>query len=1380
MAQTWNQSTVQALLNELSPPEKEMLFILAFNRFGIPGYKISAISLRIASFTREEAQIGRNGAKKIGKSLVAKSLIHNKGGIWGIEEEPAWPILRYGFLDGKGQVETQEVEIYQTSILQELPYSYWDLYRLGTELLLRHLQMGLLTGDRHLIMTALRQMDQSLPDGKSGGEWLQSLLGIPIDLDLLSGLQPSLQLSLLGSLCKHTITDFESPNAISEGLERLLPQTTRAETRVEAFLTLGELYLLQGNFDLLTDLISKVAREEEGIALLLQASMLMLKGDNAYALKQFNAASRKLKAKGYFPSFSGILHGFLLLFSHNLKKVHTFSTKDSQYTSVQQVLHGVALFLENQIDASKEILSSFPSGSPLADLYQGIAAYWCDFIASSDLENALISHYELAKTNGLRFFQLELAALLGKTLGPEERAIYQQEAESLAQELGVQPFIDRIARTETWERALEGLIHLTESTGKSKTVANSRLVWRVDFDKEIIQPVEQKMTKTGKWSKGRNVALKRLKEEGMVGMTDQDDRVVRHIQSYSSGWYGQTHYEINFAGALAALIGHPLLFLYDNPSLVVELVETKPELIITQKESGYTLSIHPELAGPGTQLIRETSTRYQLITVTESQWQVAQYLGNKTLTVPTQGKKQLSDVLGRVSTIMRVQSDLVGQTSAAQEIVADTKPHVLLVPIGEDFKVEVFSKPLGKEPPYLKPGAGRESLFAEVNGVQVIARRNLEAEKELATELVREIETLTRNVSHDWEWYLEDRSSCLSLLTELSPLRKAGKVVVEWPKGEPFQLAGQADFSQVRLRVSSKKDWFAVEGEIQVDENQVIQLEQLLTLMQGSEDSQFVELSDGRYLALTEQLRRHLMELAALAERKGDDLRLHPLMAESLQDFSDMGAQLKVNAAWKRRIKALKEARAFQPQLPHTLQADLRPYQEEGYFWLARLAKWGVGACLADDMGLGKTLQALTLLLDRAHQGPSLVVAPASVVRNWMREAERFTPDLNPILLSESNRDEVIAELKPYDLLLVSYNLLQIEREKLGLVSFGTLVLDEAQAIKNRQTKRSKAAKEIQAGFRVLTTGTPIENHLGELWNLFDFLNPGLLGSLERFNEKFAGPIEKFHDQERKHQLRKLIRPFILRRRKSEVLEDLPEKTEITLTVELSQQELAFYEALRRKAVDRLANASSDSKAGEQHMRILAEITKLRLASCHPQLAVPESELGSSKLALFAEVVEDLRANGHKALVFSQFVKHLHLVEDLIKDRNISYQYLDGSTPLKEREKRVQAFQQGQGDLFLISLKAGGTGLNLTAADYVIHLDPWWNPAVEDQASDRAHRIGQQRPVTVYRLVSGHTIEEKIVQLHGQKRELADSLLEGTDSGARLTSDELLKLIQEA
>jgi SNF2 family DNA or RNA helicase len=293
------------------------------------------------------------------------------------------------------------------------------------------------------------------------------------------------------------------------------------------------------------------------------------------------------------------------------------------------------------------------------------------------------------------------------------------------------------------------------------------------------------------------------------------------------------------------------------------------------------------------------------------------------------------------------------------------------------------------------------------------------------------------------------------------------------------------------------------------------------------------------------------------------------------------------------------------------------------------------------------------------------------------------------------------------------------------------------------------------------------------MWNLFQFINPGLLGTLSYFNDSYINPT----DTNTRKRLRKLISPFILRRTKTAVLDELPPKTEIIRKIELSPEETAFYEALRRRALENIQN--DNSPQGAKHLKALAEITRLRQACCNPRLVEPKIDMGSTKLSTFMEIVAELKDSGHRPLVFSQFVTHLAIVREALDKQGFTYQYLDGATSPARRSIAVNSFQAGKSDMFLISLKAGGLGLNLTAADFVIHLDPWWNPAIEDQASDRAHRIGQSRPVTVYRLVAEHTIEEKIIKLHNTKRDLADSLLEGTDQSAKMTMDELMSLIRE-
>jgi len=405
-----------------------------------------------------------------------------------------------------------------------------------------------------------------------------------------------------------------------------------------------------------------------------------------------------------------------------------------------------------------------------------------------------------------------------------------------------------------------------------------------------------------------------------------------------------------------------------------------------------------------------------------------------------------------------------------------------------------------------------------------------------------------------------------------------------------------------------------------------------------------------------------------------------------------------------------------------------------------------------------------------------LVVAPTSVAFNWVSEIQRFAPTLTAHLFGPGDRAESLRNLGPRDVVICSYGLLHSESERLHAQRWGTVILDEAQAIKNAVTKRSAAAMGLQADFRLIMTGTPMENHLGELWNLFQFINPGLLGSLDEFSNRFALPIERDGCAETRRRLKKLIQPFILRRTKSQVLEELPSRTEITLKVQLSSEEAALYEALRQKAVETLTSADDDRAT---HLKILAELMRLRRFCCHPRLVTPELDVSGAKLLLFSETIDELLEGNHRVLVFSQFVDHLTVLREELDRKGVTYQYLDGSTPAGQRKKRVEDFQSGQGDVFLISLRAGGVGLNLTSADYVIHMDPWWNPAVEDQASDRAHRLGQKRPVTIYRFITEGTIEERILKLHADKRDLADSLLEGTDRSGKLSTQELLKLIRD-
>ena len=403
------------------------------------------------------------------------------------------------------------------------------------------------------------------------------------------------------------------------------------------------------------------------------------------------------------------------------------------------------------------------------------------------------------------------------------------------------------------------------------------------------------------------------------------------------------------------------------------------------------------------------------------------------------------------------------------------------------------------------------------------------------------------------------------------------------------------------------------------------------------------------------------------------------------------------------------------------------------------------------------------------------MVVPASVLLNWRDELTRFAPSLKQVILNLSgDRADVLKKAKAGTVVVTTYGLLTSEVETLAEKTWTTAVFDEAHNVKNKETKSFKAAAEVKADFRIMLTGTPLQNHLAEIWALFEIAVPGLLGSFNRFTDRFVLPIERDKDREQQRLLKRLVSPFILRRTKTDVLNELPEKTEMTVKVELAAEEKALYEELREETQVSLENGEINA------MQALTSLMRLRQAACSAELIDPALSIPSSKTQAFLKMADELIENRHRALVFSQFTSYLALIRRALDEKGIKYLYLDGSMSPAQRMKLVEAFENGEMPLFLISLKAGGTGLNLTAADYVIHMDPWWNPAIENQASDRAYRIGQERPVTIYRLIAAGTVEEKILKLHATKKSLADALLEGTEMSSRLGREEIMELLSLA
>ncbi|NID06161.1 DEAD/DEAH box helicase [Luteibacter jiangsuensis] len=529
------------------------------------------------------------------------------------------------------------------------------------------------------------------------------------------------------------------------------------------------------------------------------------------------------------------------------------------------------------------------------------------------------------------------------------------------------------------------------------------------------------------------------------------------------------------------------------------------------------------------------------------------------------------------------------------------------------------------------------------------------------------------------------------------------------------------------------------------------------------------------------ELRGLLAPLAEYLEKPRQQLHLPRVQAGRLEELAQAlpsGGSFEAPERLRGFTRRLREAaERASDAVPEGLRAELRGYQRDGLRWMNALAEAGTGGVLADDMGLGKTLQLITHLLALKESGnlasPALVVVPTSLVPNWISEVARFAPGLTLLALHGPQRAETFARIAEHDVILTTYALLPRDVDTLKKQAFSLVVLDEAQQVKNPRTQARRALLTLKVPRCLCLTGTPLENHLGELWSQIDLAVPGLLGDEGAFRRHYRVPIEKHQDLECQERLNRRIAPFILRRTKAQVASELPAKTEITRRVVMEPKQRDLYESLRLSLAEELREVIAQRGIAHSGIVVLDALLKLRQVCCDPRLVKLEAARGvreSAKFELLMDMLPALLAEGRRVLLFSQFTEMLKLIAGELDRRRISYVTLTGET--RDRAEPVQRFQDGEVPLFLLSLKAGGVGLNLTSADTVIHYDPWWNPAAEAQASDRAHRIGQDKPVFVYRLITAGTVEERIEELKARKAELADAVLEGGGSRERLSFDE--------
>ncbi len=749
------------------------------------------------------------------------------------------------------------------------------------------------------------------------------------------------------------------------------------------------------------------------------------------------------------------------------------------------------------------------------------------------------------------------------------------------------------------------------------------------------------------------------------------------------------------------------------------------------------------------------------------------------LELPARESNNVSPLIEKLETYLpiRLPNSLKGQ-----QVEPDLRPLIRCTPSNQsgnsDFlTLQIWSRPLQQGPIY-PPGEGPAEIAIHHQGLRIYTKRPIHNEVAYFEQSIKAL-PLTNEIE-PYKYEINTLQEVLDLIDTLQNLNN--QFQVEWGK-TPYKIRSNAlSTSKLKVQIIHKRNWLNLEVDgVWEHESGHLTLKQVLDVVK--QGHKFIEIAPGEYAKISDFARKQLDPLANLLpddkeideKNPAPQIKLMPLAAlQVMYSLETLGA--KVESASKileLQVKA-KNAATTTIVPPSGLNATLRAYQLSGFEWLARTALWSPGVCLADDMGLGKTLQALTLLLYRSSQGPSLIVSPASVAQNWIREAAKFTPTLNIREYRGADR-KFNQSLGANDAIVTSYSILGRDIDFLESIKFATVIYDEAQALKNPESTRAKAAIRIKADYSVALSGTPIENHLSDLWSLARIVTPGLLASESKFRDNYIKPISYGGEtaQRAKNSLTSLIRPFVLRRLKKDVAPELPARIEKVEYIDLSEEERQKYENVRRTAID-----ASKKEEGKDRFFLLASLTRLRQLACAISLVYPENKSQSTKITRLVDMMLEIRENGGKTLVFSQFTQLLELVREKLQQAHFSLCYLDGSTPVAQRQKEVDFFQEGKADAFLISLKAGGTGLNLTKATYVFHLDPWWNPAAEDQATDRAHRIGQTEPVTVYRLVSNNTIEEQVLSLHKEKKQLAEALIGDARLAQSLSQEQLVSLLR--
>ena len=985
-----------------------------------------------------------------------------------------------------------------------------------------------------------------------------------------------------------------------------------------------------------------------------------------------------------------------------------------------------------------------------------VCRFWCEGALSQKDLLKVKKLMEVYRNSENKLMEYEVTSLYKEVIGAgnlmesKSRFNHIPLARFLKNDQSIFDLLDEKLAAETFEKRFIWLLQM--EAGGTNTEA-----W------VEIEPAIQEKGKSGAWKKPELLPWKEISNSDIRKLLSVNDRKVVSLLKNTKDSLG-VDYSLPENQALKVLAGSENLFWEEDPSQKIYIDLVSPVLEFYEENNRKLVQWKFPLI-PGALHIEEVDDFvYEVCVLNKKLYSLKENsLSPVSLNNTEEEFKAFFESLPDELVIEG--EELVGGAEGEHQ---KTRMIARVTPLNkQNYKIQLLC---GCQDMTSIPGEGRRVLALKKGTSQIIWERDKEAEVINADELAKSGGLDPHECIIPYEWEL---SSPEKLLSALETFHNSPNIQLEWPRGRKINVKSSKS-AKLSINSTGKRDWFRLEGDVVFDKKSV-KISELLKSIKGN--SRFVEVSKNEYLALSKEIIDGLQSINSLIDQRDECLELHAALADTLSTkLSGLPIDVEEDFIFRDCVTRMVYGRGKVVQKPDDVKAELRPYQFTGFEWMTRMVRQRIGVCLADDMGLGKTLQTLCVLASSESDKPSLVIAPTSLCYNWIFEAGKFTPNLELVDYRGSERLDLLKCLKPGALFITSYGLILQDIDFLKEVDWNLVILDEAQMVKNAGTLRSKSIKLLQCESKIALTGTPVENHVGELWNLFDWLNPGLLGSRSYFQDNYALPIEK-NIPGKLQSLKEKVKPFILRRLKKNVLKELPDSQETVVFVNLNQQEKEIYDGNKYLVSKKLNLSKKEKKLGKNKIQILAELTRLRRFTSNFELAELYEGLSSKSEAVLNKV-EELIENEHNALLFSQFTSHLDIMEDHFKARGYDYCRLDGTMSAAARKSAVDRFSKGKTPLMLISLKAGGYGLNLTAADFVLHLDPWWNPAVEEQASARAIRIGQKNKVTVLRFITASTIEEEITKLHEHKKDITEDLLKGTSKASQLSIEDLLKLIK--